>query len=107
MGNIERNDISRPRCSAVCPHCRSLCKHLANHHSEFSRHDTFHQPEGIVGGFWAETSHRFHERNTLVYHTCSTMVADKCKFGKDGVWHDYENFGKCTLIGSTLRRPTD
>ncbi|RUP50410.1 hypothetical protein BC936DRAFT_139201, partial [Jimgerdemannia flammicorona] len=43
----------RPRCGHPCPRCRSPCILSANHEADNLKHDTYHQPEGLMGVYWS------------------------------------------------------
>ena len=70
MRNVRREDVARPRCIAACPRCDSLCIHPANHDTSAVKHDTYHQPEGIVGNCWAKIK-GFEKSNSLIHETCA------------------------------------
>ena len=76
MQDVRREDVSRPRCRAACPHCHSLCIHPANHDTLAVKHDTHHQPEGLVGLRWASNpgTEKSGISDTLCYETCSMSL---------------------------------
>ena len=49
MQDFRREDVTRPCCKATCPYCNSLCIHPANRNTRIVKHDTHHQPGGLVG----------------------------------------------------------
>lgn len=83
-----KNDRSvKPRCDASCPKCRSLCFLNASHNTSFVKHDTVHQPSGIVGASYEGTQE-------LVYKTCNQSTVDNEKFKFKEKWEYYRDFCK-------------
>lgn len=79
----------RARCGTPCPICRCPCTRTRGHdidgESEDRRHDTHHQPIGLVGGYLVET-------NELMAPTCCN---DNYRFKHtDGEWYSYSKFGE-------------
>ena len=73
MQDVRREDVTRPRCKVACPHCKSLCIHPANHDTLTLKHDTHHQPGGLVGVHWYSdpSAEKREKDDTLCHETCS------------------------------------
>jgi len=59
-------ECARPRCGEMCPFCRFTCIQYAKHSM---KHDTLHQPMGVVGRHWTKDQ-------TLIAKSCTQSVMD-------------------------------
>ncbi|CAK9275492.1 unnamed protein product [Sphagnum jensenii] len=59
------SEVAKQRCEATCPHCQLTCVHPEGHDA---KHNTLHQPAGLAGS-------RYTESSKLVHRTCSQSVA--------------------------------
>ena len=76
----------RPRCNAFCPLCKSLCT-LPYGHNATRKHETFHQPKGLVGTYWFSGP----RAGTLSAGCCT---GEDYNFWHKDKFHSYEDFSK-------------
>jgi hypothetical protein len=79
-----------PRCGELCPICMSPCTRELGHvtNEEEKRHDSYHQPVGLVGVRHVST-------NELVPGSCSFNAKNRWIFKhSDGEWYDFSEFDK-------------
>jgi hypothetical protein len=57
-------ECARPRCEEMCPCCKFTCIHFAKHST---KHDTLHQPAGLIGTYRYKTQ-------TLRFESCTQFV---------------------------------
>lgn len=105
MRDVRRDEVARPRCKSVCPHCRCICIHPANHPSTI-KHNSFHQPIGVTGWRFHCDDPQSEWHGTLVSHTCSTGLTKGHKFWCNNKFHKYDDFEKM-YSGWSLPRLTE
>ncbi|GMF42753.1 unnamed protein product [Phytophthora fragariaefolia] len=77
-----------PRCGELCPLCKSPCTRELGHVTteEEKRHDSYHQPVGLVGGRNVRT-------DELVPGSCYFNANNGWRFHhSDGKWYEYSKF---------------
>ncbi|CAK9878987.1 unnamed protein product [Sphagnum jensenii] len=63
-------ECARPRCEEMCPCCKFTCIDSAKHST---KHETLHQPTGLVGTVWITDQ-------TLIANSCTQSVMDGSMF---------------------------